>query len=281
VELDDLRAFQLFTGRDEEVDLSALTFSDGFVETGKALFDEAPSVEGTRSCGGCHGNAGANNAAGDNRLFATGANKHPNAPACLRAGVPGDGGFGPLPALIEEIVCAKNRAINAIFRGEGFFNTPPLIEAADTPPFFHNNVVATIEQAVEFYTTEPFNRSISGGGNAFILSDTEINQIAALLRALNVLENIRSGNEYNQLALRVRNRNPNASRRLVQLAIAETTDAMEVLSGGPVRLFQSTGVDSLLREARGLEVRALDQNNPGLLERAIATKNRARAQMVQ
>jgi mono/diheme cytochrome c family protein len=85
VELDDLRAFQLFTGRDEEVDLSALTFSDGFVETGKALFDEAPSVEGTRSCGGCHGNAGANNAAGDNRLFATGANKHPNAPACLPA----------------------------------------------------------------------------------------------------------------------------------------------------------------------------------------------------
>jgi hypothetical protein len=54
-----------------------------------------------------------------------------------------------------------------------------------------------------------------------------------------------------------------------------------VLSGGPVRLFQSTGVDSLLREARGLEVRALDQNNPSLLERAIATKNRARAQMVQ
>ena len=32
--------------------------------------------------------------------------------------------------------------------GDGTFNTPPLVEAADTGPFFHNNSVSTIEGAV-------------------------------------------------------------------------------------------------------------------------------------
>jgi hypothetical protein len=278
-ELADLLAFQLFTGRDEEVNLAGLTFRDAFVEGGKGLFNQAPSVQGTRSCTACHNNAGANNSAGDNRQFATGVAKHPNAPACLRTGVPGDGGFGPTPDPVEGIECADGRIVNVAFRGDEFFNTPSLIEAADTPPFFHNNIVETIEEAVEFYTTAAFNNSASGAGNAFVLSDVQVNQIGALLRALNVLENIRSGNEYDRLALRARNRAPAASRRFVQLAIAETTDAIQILNGGPVQLF-GPNVDKLLRDARALEARAIDQQNLNLVEQAIAAKNRARDAMV-
>jgi cytochrome c peroxidase len=283
-ELDALLAFQLFTGRHEEVnidtgDANALSFSDPFVEQGRVLFDRAPSVKGSRSCAFCHRNAGANDRNGDNLQFATGVRKHPNAPACKRPGMPGDGGFGPEPVVDETISCAHGRSVVATFRGNGFFNTPSLIEAGDTPPYFHNNAVDTIEEAVAFYTTDAFNDSLSGDGNAFVLSREQIRQIAALLRTLNVLENIRSGNAYDQLALRMVERRPAAARRFVKLAIKETTDAIQVLNRGPVALFENSNVHRLLRRARNLEKRAIRRRKPNLLRLAIAAKNRARDQM--
>jgi cytochrome c peroxidase len=60
-------------------------------------------------------------------------------------------------------------------RGDGTFNTPPVIEAADTPPFFHNNAVATLEEAVAFYTTDTFNDSPPVNRRAFVLDQDEIN----------------------------------------------------------------------------------------------------------
>jgi hypothetical protein len=117
------------------------------------------------------------------------------------------------------------------FLGNGLFNTPPLIEAADTPPFFHNNAVATIEEAVDFYTTDMFNNSPAGDGRAFVLNSEEVNAIAALLRALNALENIRSSNAYAEQELE-------RAADSIRLSIAETTDAIEVLTNGPVQLGQ-------------------------------------------
>ena len=157
-------------------------------------------------------------------------------------------------------------------------NTPPLIEAADTPPFFHNNIVDTIEEAVEFYTSEAFNESLTGDRNAFVLTHDQINHIGAFLRALNVLENIRSSNAYDGRAIDQAELAPR--ELLVELAIAETTDAIEVLTEGPVQLFAET-VD-LLRDARELVQQALAQNPPNaeLLEEAIALKEAARGEMV-
>jgi cytochrome c peroxidase len=43
--------------------------------------------------------------------------------------------------------------------GDGTFNIPPLVEAADTAPFFHNNASATLEEAVAFYNSPAFNNS--------------------------------------------------------------------------------------------------------------------------
>ena len=137
-------------------------------------------------------------------------------------------------------------------------NTPPLIEAADTPPFFHNNIVDTIEEAVEFYTSEAFNESLTGDRNAFVLTHDQINQIGAFLRALNVLENIRSSNAYDGRAIDQAELAPR--ELLVELAIAETTDAIEVLTEGPVQLFAET-VD-LLRDARDSSSRRSRKTRP-------------------
>jgi cytochrome c peroxidase len=290
-ELRAMEAFQLSLGRQQEVDISLLFFTDEIVENGKALFKSAPSRNGTGSCNFCHNNAGATSG-GVNRNFATGTNRSANAPACLLGFVaPFDGGFGVLP--VEDVaradICGKGpqggpKAIST-YQGDLTMNTPPLIEAADTPPFFHNNSAETIEDAVAFYTSDAFDASLAGvaGGGAFVLSEDQINQIAAFLRALNALENIRSSNAYDDRATRAVDPDLEApADELVDLAIAETTDAIEVLTEGPVELFVGTLAVQRLREARELERQALEQNPPstGLLEEAIALKEAARVEMV-
>ena len=293
-ELAALEAFQRSLGRQQEVNIdpadpAALVFTDAFVEDGKSLFHNAPSRNGNgRSCDACHNNAGANNASGVNRNFATGTMFLTNAPGCLLGFIaPGDGGFGvePVPDMSRVDLCGEDAPTDGPkatvrFQGNLTMNTPSLIEAADTPPFFHNNSAATIEDSVAFYTSDTFNNSPAGAGNAFVLTDEETNQIAALLRALNALENIRSSNAYDQRAVDPTELAP--ADELVELAIAETTDAIEVLTEGPVDLFADTGAVQQLEQAREFERQALEQDPPStdLLEDAIALKEAARAQMV-
>jgi cytochrome c553 len=265
-----------------------LTFTDAFVSDGKVLFQNAPSRNGLgRGCGGCHNNAGANGANGENRNRATGTIFSANAPACLLGYVaPYDGGFGlePVQEVARADICGNGppsgpKAIS-YYRGDLTMNTPSLIEAADTPPLFHNNTAETIEDAVAFYTSDTFNNSPVGALNAFVLSEEQINQIAGLLRALNALENIRSSNAYDERAVDPTELAP--ADELVDLAIAETTDAIEVLTEGPVELFGTTIAVQLLEQARELERQALEHDPPStdLLEEAIALKEEARLEMV-
>src|SRR2546428_411325 len=82
--------------------------------------------------------------------------------------------------------------------GNGTFNPPPLVEAADTGPFFHNNAIATIEEAVGFFNSAAFGNSPSGRFLASIdsgrigirLEATQVQAVAAFLRVLNALENL-------------------------------------------------------------------------------------------
>ena len=291
-ELDALEAFQRSLGRQEEVNIdppdpAALVFTDEFVEDGKFLFDNAPSRNGNgRSCAACH-KTPVRTMRGVNRNFATGTMFLTNAPGCLLGFIaPGDGGFGvePVEDLNRRDLCGDGSdggpKATVRFQGNLTMNTPSLIEAADTPPFFHNNSAATIEDAVAFYTTDTFNNSPAGAGNAFVLTDEETNQIAALLRALNALENIRSSIAYSEQALRAA---PRARRGVGRARDIETTDAIEVLTDGPVELFAGTDTISLLEEARALEQQALAQGLPNdtLLEDAIALKETARDRMVE
>jgi hypothetical protein len=198
---------------------------------------------------------------------------------------PGDGGFGvqQQPVRTRVDLCGEDAPTvgpkaTVRFQGNLAMNTPSLIEAADTPPFFHNNTAATIEDAVAFYTSDTFNNSPAGAGNAFVLTAEQTNQIAALLRALNALENVRSSNAYTAQALQ---QPPARAEESVELAIVETTDAIEVLTNGPVQLFALTDTISLLEEARAVERQALALGLPNdLLNDAIALRNAARDEML-
>jgi hypothetical protein len=132
--------------------------------------------------------------------------------------MPFDGGFGRQPNG------------NGTF-GNGTFNIPPLVEAADTGPFFHNNLAATIEDAVSFYGSSAFNSSPGVGGPlgvGFIsLSSEDINAIAAFLREINALENIRATQELVDFVKA--NEFAPKTGDLLSLAMAETDDALQVL----------------------------------------------------
>ncbi|HYH45821.1 MAG TPA: hypothetical protein VEG34_09050, partial [Thermoanaerobaculia bacterium] len=152
-QLDRMEAFSLASGRLNELNLAAVTMASSAAQAGKVRFMAPDAL-----CNGCHANAGANIANGQNFNFDTGVERAPD-PSQATELHPRDGGFGGAAR-----DCDGNGS-NDCF-GDGTFNTTPLIEAADTEPFFHNNSAATIEDAVAFYTTPAFANSPAGGGNA-------------------------------------------------------------------------------------------------------------------
>ena len=231
-ELDALEAFQLSLGRQEELTLP-IALEGEVAARGQEIFLDRTLGK----CSFCHFNAGANGdpavfgAQAGNLSFDTGVEKLPDQPADLTGEpVPPDDGFG-IP-------------------GNGQFNTPPLVEAADTPPFFHNNAVATIEGAVAFYDGEAFNNSPAGQvlagatGGGIELDATQIEAVAAFLRVLNALENIRQSIELLEASGKARP--SERERRVVSQASHEIDDASRVLAERALHL----DAVSLLREAR-------------------------------
>ena len=265
-ELNALEAFQMSLGRQSELDLATMTFTDDDVAAGKDLFN---GVGSNRTCSSCHNNAGANNDAGFNRNFSTNAAKLTTTAARrIDPRMPGDGGFDAEPEHEVE-------GIKASFYGNGSMNTASLVEAADTAPFFHNNSAKTIEQAVRFYTKPTFSAD-----DPFQLNGTQVNQVAAFLRAINALENIRSSNAYAEQAQR---EVPPEARQTIALVIAETKDAIEVLSGGPLDLNPDAVelLDEALeleRDARGTIERRFRNS---LLRQAVRLKKEASATIVE
>ena len=140
--------------------------------------------------------------------------------------------------------------------GNGSMNTPSLVEAADTGPFFHNNSAKTIEDAVRFYTTSTFSSD-----DPFQLSGAQPSQLAAFLRALNALENVRNVGVLAEDAQRQREER---ARQTIQVVIADTDDAIEVLTSGPLDLYP---------EAVGLLDQALLLAEDARVSEETATRN--------
>ena len=208
-ELDSLEAFQLFSGRQTEVDVAALEFKEPRANSGQALFN----AQG--ACFLCHGNAGSNNLFTDvNFNFNTGVEDRDTAvflglpPGTL----PLDGGFGG-----DELVAGSQ-----IF-GNKEFSTPPLIEAADTAPFFHNNSGPTLEAAIEHYTLQIFR---DASGFNIELDGEEIGDIGVFLRVLNVAENIRQVRKRVEFVL---NNRTAGNTAILGVAIADSGDVLRVL----------------------------------------------------
>jgi hypothetical protein len=162
-ELDALEAFQIFSGRQKNVVTQALTFGDPAAQSGLGSFlNEA-------QCVACHRDVIGDPATNFN--FDTGIEK-----LFVALHGPSDGGFGGTPGPSGF--------------GNGRFNVPPLFEAADTAPFFHDNAVGTIEDAVAFYQSNEFTTSPAANFARPQLSAQSIANIAGFLRTINALTNI-------------------------------------------------------------------------------------------
>jgi len=277
-ELDALAAFQLALGRQADPNLPALQFTSPVVNRGKQIYLANDSVGGTVAagkCNNCHGNGGANGPEGDNRNFDIGAENLKDHPADLIApGVrPRDGGFGKTPF------------VNGAF-GNGRFNVPVVIEAADTGPFFHNNSVDTIEEAVGFYNSNAFNTSPLGaqfklqdtGGIGIHLEATQVESVAALLRVLNALENIRSSSELDQAAVDLKDKDK--ASLLLDLASFDTRDAVRVLEERGLHLDAVTKLRSAYEKEREAAAENSRPRRDELIAEILGLKAEAQAAMV-
>ena len=221
-QLDRMEAFSLASGRLNELNLANVTLTNSGAQAGKVRF-----VAADARCNGCHANAGANIAPGTNLNFDTGVERALD-PSQATEPHPRDGGFG-----VADRDCDGNGS-NDCF-GDGTFNTTPLIEAADTEPFFHNNSSATIEDAVTFYTTSAFAQSPAGGGTAVPLTATDIANIGKFLRVINAAFNNAISVQRNSAALALENSTStdpnkrNTVNMLLSLSNVEALDAIEVL----------------------------------------------------
>jgi hypothetical protein len=271
-QLDSMEAFMLSSGRLNQLNLANVSLLNASAQAGKVRF-----VAADARCNGCHNNASSNIATGTNNNFNTGVETAPD-PSQITELHPHDGGFGT-----ADRDCDGD-GVNDCF-GDGTFTTPPLIEAADTEPFFHNNFADTIENAVTFYTTKAFANSPAGGGVAIPLTAADIDNIANFLRVLNAAFNAAISIQRNSAALSLENSSTsitgtcaatfdaactstddvNGKRQTVNMLLAlsnsEAADAIEDL--------QTKGIHS---DAVTLFNSAISKNNSAIAETSSTTR---------
>src|SRR5262245_32563384 len=276
-ELDDLEAFQKSLGRRADLNLAAMQpkFKNEVVRKGVDIFNNGGSVLGGSNAGEgkcffCHLNAGASDFffPGQNANFNTNVEGLPSQPADLVLPLqlnPADGGFG-------QSGISPTGGI-----GNGSFNTPVLVEAADTGPFFHNNSIATIEGAVAFYNSAAFNNPPGFGAaiGGIQLEPTEVEAVAAFLRVINALENIRSSDALDSRANLART--TAQTRELITLSIAEVEDAIEDLRGAGLHPATQERLGRVLALYDAVMVAPLLKNV--LINQALALKALARSDL--
>lgn len=273
-ELNDMEAFQLSLGRQVELRLNPsnrnpLILKGALPAQGQTLFQ---TPFGAAACNNCHFNAGATTGSPPNDIngnFNTRVERLPLQPARLiDPTIPLDGGLG-----------TESNPLGGL--GDGTFNAPPLVEAADTGPFFHNNSINTIELATQFYEFSFGPQFFPPNGIAFQPSQgfgpAQIQAIGAFLRVINALENIRSALDLEQRAQLQANVKP--ASELLELSTAELEDAIEVLSGAslhPVAIQRLREAIRLDQEAMGIG----NQNDRNAkISQAICKKQAARSDM--
>ncbi|HEU5077123.1 MAG TPA: hypothetical protein VFU02_23190, partial [Polyangiaceae bacterium] len=234
-ELDALLAFQRTIGRMNDITLSSVTFTDSGANQGKGVFGNVligPDGTAPGGCPRCHGGAGANERNfNTNRTIGTGVESSRSG-ALL--GFPSDGGFLTTPKPDGSF-------------GNGAFNVPPLIEAADTGPFFHvdtrvtgasgNNAefATTIEHAIAFYDTPAFNDSPGAVQGKINQTANQIQQVGRFLRAINASMNVQMTlkrlDGARTLGTLFGDTDTGVQLTLLALAREELDDAVTVLAG--------------------------------------------------
>jgi cytochrome c peroxidase len=284
-ELDAMEAFQLTLGRQVDLVLP-LNLRDPQVRRGQELF-MAGTNQGGGGCHACHGNAGANATfgGGGNRNFNTGVENQRDRPHVLTLQalnldltpgipsnvVPRDGGFGQ----------AEGEGPDGTGFGSSTFNTVSLVEAADSGPFFHDNSVATIEGAVEFYNSQEF-ADARNNGVRLNLGATQVEAIAAFLRAINALDNIREAREAATAARTVSTSRPRVANELLKQAITEATDAMSVLFARGLHTGAVKALEDAIRHfSRASSGGLFPRIDRSQIDRGLTLLARARADLAQ
>jgi cytochrome c peroxidase len=251
-ELDSLEAFQLFSGRQKLVDGRVMKLRDAGAENGRTLFLSGGSGG---KCTNCHLDMGildnGTPPLAINFVLTTGVRS-------LTPELPVDDGFlslrpaDPVTGLVPPLL------------GDGSFNVQPVIEAADSGPFFHNNKLTTIEQAVHHYTTDAFRTAPHGFD--IQLTATEEDQIANFLRVMNAGENVR---QIRKRSLFVKNNRSTGNTDLLTVAIADTQDAIDDLqpknlNPSAVQALQTVKLTLSTAKANA------DANRPAFIDSALA-----------
>jgi len=294
-ELDLVLAFQQVIGRSNELDLTQVNLFDAQANLGRQVF-----LDPFRGrCNICHGNAGAKSAdTGKNRNFDTFTRLTPTAnfTPIFNGVALFDGGFGG-KGLTQPNFDADRNGTNDSF-GNGTFNVPPLIEAADSGPFFHNNFIdvfntgSDIEDSVFFYveqfTGSPADLALRArfGGTPITLAGNDGFNIGRFLRALNVAFNLDIAKQRLRAVQTLFNRfgdtRVDLQIKLMQLADAELVDARFVLANGKaVQPFYPVAVDriDLARSEIAAAIAAPVSSRGGKISNAISRVENARDQI--
>lgn len=231
-EADAMLAFQLGLGRSSSTDIGPIAFRDDRAQDGDALFREG------RRCSICHAlggempnplNFNLDTHVEEARMAGC---PDPTSPGKCRAAsaalVPGanfDGGNGTAPYL------------NGRF-GDGKFNVPALIEAADTGPFFHDNSALKLEPAIAHYRSTHFEDGYCPAGQGLecgLIGTTPglpERELGAFLRILNAGLNLAMGAQRLEFARELITTEPGTAApviALLELARAEIADARTVI----------------------------------------------------
>jgi hypothetical protein len=294
-ELDLVLAFQLAIGRTNELDLTQVNLFDADANAGRLAFMDPQRGR----CNVCHFNAGANSQdSGKNRNFDTftrltaTANFTPTFDGVALF----DGGFGGKGLAHPNFDADGNGVLDSF--GNGTFSTPPLIEAADTGPFFHNNFInifntgSDIEDSVFFYveqfTGSPADLALRArfGGTPITLAGNDGFNIGRFLRALNVALNLDIAKQRLRAVQTLFNRfgdtRVDLQIKLMQLADAELVDARFVLANGKVvQPFYPVAVDriDLARSEIAAAIVAPASSRGGKISNAISRVENARDQI--
>ena len=294
-ERDVVEAFQMALGRQNELDLPNVHFTLSAAEEGKGNFLDPARGR----CGVCHSNAGATFVnSGKNRNFNNGISASQTLGRLVDFFGPGqdltlaDGGFGGQTLTSPNVDPSGIGFFNAF--GDGNFNVPPLVEAADTAPFFHNNAtvgsvfLTTMGRITFFYGTSfQFSKGAQfldsqpefGPGN---INATTTGGIPDMLVVLNTVFNIDLARQRLQaaatLATDLRAIRADIQAQLMLLAGEEIEDAIRVLHDQNIHQTQQDTLQTILTQVRTADAGALWSTRRTVITTAITNLNTVRAQ---
>jgi carbohydrate binding protein with CBM35 domain len=295
LERDTVESFQLALGRQNELNLANVNFALPLAQDGKGRFLDPAQGR----CGVCHANAGANFVkSGRNRNFNNGAPISQSFGRLVNYFGPGqdltmvDGGFGGSTLTAPNVDPTGIGFFDGF--GDGNFNVPPLVEAADTAPFFHSNAQvgsffqSPMERIVFFYGTSfQFSKGAQfldsqpefGPGD---INATTTGGIPQMLVVLNAVFNIDLARQRLQaaetLATDLHAIRADVQAQLMLLAGEEIEDAIRVLREQSIHQTQQDTLQSILNQVRTANAGALWSTRRSLITTALANLNAVRPQ---